>query len=111
LRDLYKRKATLEYWINRVKTDLVGTDRDDLLILIEYMQDRERASLWITRYITALITMRKQLGKTFRNATKDDLRLILKWMEEKNRIPLRPALNSSNLSASSVALSVSFSDL
>jgi site-specific recombinase XerD len=48
------------------------------------MQDRERAILWITRCITALLLMRKQIRKPFRDATKDDIRYILKWMEQKD---------------------------
>ena len=48
------------------------------------MQDRERAILWITRCITALLLMRKQLGKPFRAASKDDIRHVLKWMEQKS---------------------------
>jgi hypothetical protein len=47
------------------------------------MQDRERAILWIVRCITAILLIRKQLGKPFRDATKDDVRSILKWMEQK----------------------------
>ena len=47
------------------------------------MQDRERAILWITRCITAILLMRKQLGKPFRDASKDDIRHVLKWMEQK----------------------------
>jgi len=87
LRDLYHRKAKLEYWINKIKTDLEGTDQTDLLKLVEVMQDKERASLWILRCITALITIRRQLGKSFRNATKDEIRQFLKWMEQKNYKP------------------------
>jgi site-specific recombinase XerD len=37
----------------------------------------------MVRCITALITIRKHLEKPFRNATKDDMRSILKWMEQK----------------------------
>ena len=48
------------------------------------MQDKERAILWIVRCITALITLRPRLGKPFRNATKEDMRLLLKWMEQKD---------------------------
>jgi site-specific recombinase XerD len=48
------------------------------------MQDRERAILWITRCITALLLMRKQLDKPFRDASKDDTRNVLKWMEQKS---------------------------
>ena len=83
MRDLYNRKAKLEYRIQRVNTDLSGTDKADLLKLIEHMQDKERANLWIIRCITALISIRRQLGKPFQDATKDDIRSILKWMEQK----------------------------
>jgi integrase/recombinase XerD len=48
------------------------------------MQEREKSKLWIIRCITALIIIRKQLGKRFKDATKDDIKSILKWMEEKN---------------------------
>src|SRR5215218_9196012 len=47
------------------------------------MQDRERAILWIIRCITAILLIRKQLGKPFRDATKDDIKSIFKWMENK----------------------------
>jgi integrase/recombinase XerD len=39
--------------------------------------------LWIIRCITSLLTIRKQLGKSFREVTKDDIRSFLKWMDEK----------------------------
>ena len=83
MRDLYHRQDRLAYWIRRVNTDLEEPDRVDVLKLVEHMQDRERAVLWIMRCVTALLLMRKQLGKPFRDATKDDIRSILKWMEEK----------------------------
>jgi len=82
MRDLYNRKAKLEYWIHRANSDLHGTDKADVLKFIEYMQDREKAALTIIRNITALISLRKQLNKPFRVATKDDIRGILKWMDE-----------------------------
>jgi hypothetical protein len=92
MRDLYNRKAKLDYWIQRVNTGLLGTDKSDLVKLIEHMQDKERAALWIIRCITALISIRKQLGKPFKDATKDDIKLILKWMKEiklQNRLEKR----------------------
>jgi hypothetical protein len=88
LRDLYNRKDKLRYWINKTKTDLEGTDIVDVLKLVQHMQDKERASLWIVRCITALITIRKQLGKSFRNATKEDIRQILKWQDLKGKTDL-----------------------
>src|SRR5918994_6091567 len=75
MRDLYHRQNRLAYWIKRVNTDLQEPDRTDVLKLVEHMQDRERAILWIMRCITAILLIRRQLGKPFRNATKDDIRL------------------------------------
>jgi integrase/recombinase XerD len=83
MRDLYHRHDRLEYWIKRIHTDLQEPDKTDILKLVENMQDRERAILWIMRCITALLLLRKQLQKPFRSATKEDLRHILKWMEVK----------------------------
>jgi len=83
MRDLYNRKKKIVYWVERVHTDLHDKDRADVLKLVEYMQDRERSILWIVRCITALIIIRKQLGKSFKDATKDDIRSILKWMDQK----------------------------
>lgn len=84
LRDLYDRKAKLVYWVNRINMDLYDTDKSDVLKLVRYMQDKERASLWIIRCITALISIRRVLGKPFSEATESDFRLFLKWMEQKN---------------------------
>jgi hypothetical protein len=80
MRDLYNRRKRLADWIKRVNEDVDEPDRTDILKLIEHMQDKERAILWIVRCITALITLRKHLGKPFRTATKDDIRSILKWI-------------------------------
>jgi site-specific recombinase XerD len=35
------------------------------------------------RCITAILLIRKQLGKPFRDTTKDDIKSVLKWMENK----------------------------
>ena len=83
MRDLYHRHDRPEYWITRIHTDLQEPDKMDILKLVEDMQDRERAILWIMRCITALLLLRKQLQKPFRSATKEDLRHVLKWMEVK----------------------------
>ena len=83
MRDLYHRQNRLAYWLKRIDTDLEEPDRTDVLNLVEKMQDRERAILWIIRCITALLLIREQLGKPFRNVTKDDIRSILKWMDQK----------------------------
>jgi hypothetical protein len=73
MRDLYHRHDKLAYWIQRVYAELEEPDKTDILKLIEHMQDREKAILWITRCITALLLMRKQLGKPFRDASKDEI--------------------------------------
>ena len=83
MRDLYHRKDRLNYWIKRIHSDLEDSDRRDVLQLVEHMQERERAILWIIRCITALLSMRKQLTKPFREATKSDIKELLSWMEEK----------------------------
>ena len=83
MRDLYNRKRQLEYCIGRVNSELHGSDKTEVLKFIEHMQDNERAILWITRCITALLLLRKQLKKPFKDTTKEDIRSILKWMEDK----------------------------
>jgi len=61
MRDLYNRRKKLADWIKKVNEDVDEPDRTDILKLIEHMQDKERAILWIVRCITALITIRKHL--------------------------------------------------
>ena len=81
MRDLYNRKARLEYWIQRVHHDLIGSDKSDALKFIQHMEDRERAALTIIRCITALILIRRQLGKPFKDVSQHDIRAFLKWMD------------------------------
>src|SRR5919106_2455608 len=48
------------------------------------MQERERAILWIIRCVTAILLIRKQLAKPFRDTTKEDIKSVLRgWMEWK----------------------------
>jgi len=47
------------------------------------MQDQERSILWIVRCITILIIIRKQLRKPLRQATVEDLRSLLHWIDNK----------------------------
>jgi hypothetical protein len=84
MRDLYHRKERLAYWISRIDTDLKDPDKTDVLKFIRYMQDKESSILWIIRCITALLLMRRQLGKSFKDADKEDTRSLLKWMDDKN---------------------------
>ena len=84
MKDLYHRKDKFAYWINRINTDLQQPDKDDVLKFIQFMQDKESSILWIIRCITALLLMRKQLRKNFKDTGKDDIRLLLKWMDDNN---------------------------
>jgi site-specific recombinase XerD len=83
MRDLYNRRKKMADWLKKVNNDIDEPDRADILKLIEHMQDKERSILWIVRCITALIPIRKQLGKSFQKASKEDVRSLLKQMEEK----------------------------
>jgi hypothetical protein len=84
MKDLYHRKDKFAYWINRINTDLQEPDKGDVLKFIQFMKDKESSILWIIRCITALLLMRKQLKKNFKDAGKDDIRLLLKWMDDNN---------------------------
>ena len=84
MRDLYHRKEKLTYWINRANTELQEPDKTDVLNFIQFMHDKGRSILWIIRCITALLLMRRHLGESFKDADKDDIRSLFKWMDDKN---------------------------
>jgi hypothetical protein len=84
MRDLYHRKERLEYWVERVRKDLNDPDRNDVLQFTEYLKEKDKSILWIIRCITALLAIRRQLDKPFKNTTKEDIKLFFKWMEQKN---------------------------
>ena len=48
---------------------------------VEYMKDNANAILWITRCITALISMRKFMRKSYGDATKEDIRALIDFIE------------------------------
>jgi hypothetical protein len=62
MRDLYNRTEKLAYWLKRIETDLQGSDKEDVLYLVRFMQDHERSSLWIIRCITILTAQTLQRG-------------------------------------------------
>jgi site-specific recombinase XerD len=84
MRDMYHRKEKLAYWFNRANTELREPDKTDVLNFVQFMHDKERSILWIIRCITALLLMRRHLGKSFKDAHKDDIRSLLKWIDDKN---------------------------
>ena len=66
MRDLYNRKARLDYWIDRINKDLDDVnDRKDVLKFVEIMQEKDQSILTIIRCITAILQLRKQLEKPY----------------------------------------------
>jgi integrase/ribosomal protein L40E len=86
LRDIYNRKRQLEKCIKRIDTDLeCECDKKDILDLVKHLQNKEAADLWIVKCIYTLIIIRKQIGTSFKDITRDDIKNFLKWMEEEKR--------------------------
>jgi hypothetical protein len=54
-----------------------SSDVTDVFKLIEHMEDIESSTLWIVRCITALLLLRKQLDKPFREAKKEEFSYLL----------------------------------
>jgi hypothetical protein len=75
LRDLYNRDKQFDRWIRKVNMNLDEPDRMDVLNLVTHLQDAEKSKLWITRYLTALLPIRKKLNKQFRNCSRNPLQV------------------------------------
>jgi site-specific recombinase XerD len=83
LRDLYNRAKRLESWIDKVNTELQEPDRSDVLKLVEHLKDTEKSALWIIRYLTAILMLRKKITKPFRYCSKSEIKELLEWMKAK----------------------------
>ncbi len=83
IRDIYNRYKRLSSWIERIDGELDQSDRTDVLRFVEYMTDNGNATLWITRCITALISMRKFMRNSFRDSDKDDIRVLIDFIENR----------------------------
>ena len=83
LRDLYNRANRLESRIEKVNTELQEPDRSDVLKLVEHLKDTEKSALWIIRYLTAILMLRKKLSKPFRYCSKSEIKELLEWMKAK----------------------------
>jgi site-specific recombinase XerD len=83
LRDLYNRAKRLESWIDKVNTELQEPDRSDVLKLVEHLRDTEKSALWIIRYLTAILMLRKKITKPFRYCSKSEIKELLEWMKAK----------------------------
>jgi site-specific recombinase XerD len=86
MRDLYHRKEKKRNLLIGLieQIELQESDKTDVLNFIQFMHDKERSISWIIRCITALLLMRRHLGKSFKDANKDDIRSLFKWMDDKN---------------------------
>ena len=70
MRDLYNRKKKLDYWTDRIHKDLDEHDKKDVLKFLEIMQEKDQSILTITRCISIVIQIRKQIDKPLSKFTK-----------------------------------------
>ena len=72
MRDLYNRKKKLDYWIERIHKDLDENDKKDVIKFLEIMQEKDQSILTITRCISIVIQIKKQIDKPLAKVTKED---------------------------------------
>ncbi len=78
-RDIYKREERFRYWLGKTKEDKINGN--DILRFITYMQEQNLSLMWMTRTITILLHVSRMLGKPFKDATKDDIKKVIAWMQ------------------------------
>lgn len=83
MRDLYNRKKKLYYWTDRIHKDLDEYDKKDVLKFLEIMQEKDQSILTIIRCISIVIQIRKQIDKPLSKFTKEDIKAIFQWMDNK----------------------------
>ena len=83
MRDLYNRKKKLEYWMAKIYSVLDRDDKKDVLKFVETMQEKDQSILTITRCISIIIQIRKQIDKPLFEVGKDDIKAIFQWMDNK----------------------------
>ena len=83
MRDLYNRKKKLDYWTDRIHKDLDEHDKKDVVKFLEIMQEKDQSILTITRCISIVIQIRKQIDKPLSKFTKEDIKAIFQWMDNK----------------------------
>ena len=67
MRDLYNRKKKLDYWTDRIHKDLDEYDKKAILKFLEIMQEKDQSILTITRCISIVIQIRKQIELFVKN--------------------------------------------
>ncbi len=85
-RDIYNMESRLRYWLERVSS-LSEHDRNDIMRLVQYLQDRETSALRIVRCLNVLMIARRVIGKDLRECTSSDVRGFVAYMEEKGYSP------------------------
>ena len=88
MRDLYNRKKKLHYCTEKIHTDLDEHDKKDVLKFLEIMQEKDQSILTITRCISIIIQIRKEIDKDLSKFTKEDFKIIFQWMD-KNRYKVK----------------------
>lgn len=83
MRDLYNRKKRLNNCIGRINTDLDGTDKEDAKKLLEIMQEKDQSILNIIKCVGVILQIRRQLGKPSSQVTKEDIKSLFRWMDDK----------------------------
>jgi len=84
-RDIYKREQRIRYWINRVKHDSIPEeDRADILKFMEYQKQEAVSSLRMVRCINALLLARRIIKTRFKDATKEDIKQFVDYLEDNN---------------------------
>ena len=85
MRDIYNRKIKLEHWIQIIHKELkdMEADKKDILKFVHHLQEKDKSILWIIRCITALLQLRRELNKQFSQVTKDDIKKLFNWMNDK----------------------------
>jgi hypothetical protein len=56
-------------------------DKRDVLKFLEIMQEKDQSILTITRCISIVIQIRKQIDKPLSKFTKEDIKTIFQWMD------------------------------
>jgi hypothetical protein len=97
MRDLYNRKKKLDYWTERIHTDLDEHDKRDVLKFLEIMQEKDQSILTITRCISIVIQIRKQIDKPLSKFTKEVQTLPRDIHRHLQRRLLFPDLHFSNV--------------
>ena len=69
--------------MEKIYSVLDEDDKNDVLKFVEIMQEKDQSILTITRCISIIIQIRKQIDKPLSKVAKEDIKLIFQWMDNK----------------------------